>query len=245
MARDWSSDVCSSDLDTGQFWGRLNEYVRGNCPQVKMSYIFEPCQHCNDARCIGACRVEGGIYRRTDGLVVIDVRKCTGCRDCITACPYDRIFFNDNLNLAQKCTGCAHLLDKGSVFKEPRCVDACATGALKFGEETDFKSLIPKAEILHPEYGLSPRVYYLNLPKKFIAGTVYIPGIDEVVVGATCTLTGGGETHIQKTNDWGDFWFDGLKTSVYSLKVEADEKSKIITNISTERDVGLGDIALI
>ena len=63
-----------------------------------------------------------------DGMVIIDTVKCTGCRNCVDACPYDVIFFNENLNLAQKCTGCAHLLDDG--WAEPRCADACPTEAI-------------------------------------------------------------------------------------------------------------------
>jgi tetrathionate reductase subunit B len=231
--------------DTGQFWGKTNEYVRGNFPQVKMSYLFVPCQHCDDAPCIPACPVDGGIYRRPDGLVIIDPKKCTGCKTCVDACPYGSIYFNDDLNLAQKCTGCAHLLDRGGVFREPRCVDVCGTGALKFGEESELSPLLGKAEKLHPEFGLSPRVYYLNLPKKFIAGTVYTPSDEEVVIGAACTLTGEGETFTQVTNDWGDFWFDGLKTGTYSLTIEAGDKTRTISDISTEKDVGLGDVALI
>ena len=44
--------------------------------------------------------------------------------------------------------------------------------------------------MLKPELGAKPRVYYLNIPKKFIAGTVYDPIEKEVIIGATCTLTG-------------------------------------------------------
>ena len=105
-------------------------------------------------------------------------------------------------------------------------------------------SLIAKAEVLNPEYGTKPRVYYLNLPKKFIAGTVYEPGAKEVVAGANCTLTGEGLTLTLKTNHWGDFWFDGLKVGTYSLKIEAAGKTKTMANISTQKDVGLGDIPL-
>jgi tetrathionate reductase subunit B len=241
---DWTP-YAKPQPDIGQFWGKLNEYVRGNVPQVKMSYVFVPCQHCSDAPCIAACPIEGGIYRRPDGLVIIDPQKCSGCKNCVDACPYDCIYYNTDLNMAQKCTGCAHLIDRdGEYFKEPRCVDACGIGALKFGEESDFSDVIAGAEILHPEYGLHPRVYYLNLPKKFIAGTVYSPAEEEVLIGANCTLTGEGQTFIQQTNDWGDFWFDGLKTGIYTLKIQYNGKSKTIADISTEKDVGLGDIPL-
>ena len=89
------------------------------------------------------------IYKREDGLVIIDPVKCTGCKNCVDACPYGVIYFNDGLNIAQKCTGCAHLLDSG--WKEPRCVDACPTLALKFMEESEAKEYIKKAEFLKPE----------------------------------------------------------------------------------------------
>ncbi len=74
-------------------------------------------------------------------------------------------------------------------WKEPRCADACPTETLKFGEESDFADQIKQAEIMLPELGARPRVYYLNIPKKFIGGTVYDPVEKEVVEEATCTLT--------------------------------------------------------
>ena len=152
-----------------------------------MHYIPNLCKHCDEPPCIDACPVEGAIYKRDDGLVIIDPVKCTGCKKCVDACPYGAIYFNDDLNLAQKCTGCAHLLDDGEW--DARCVDACPTEAIKFGEESELADLIARAEVIKPESATKPRVYYLNIPKKFIAGTVYDPIEKEVVIGATCTLT--------------------------------------------------------
>ena len=229
--------------DTGQFWSKVTEYTRGTIPQVRCSFVPELCMHCADAPCIKVCPTHA-IRQRDDGLVLIDPAKCGGHRLCIDACPYGAIYFNEALNIAQKCTGCAHLLDRGWPIKEPRCVDACILGAMMFGEEDDFKDLIAKAEILHPEYGLKPRVYYLNLPKRFIAGTVYDPVTKEVVIGANCTLS-GDDTATAITNDWGDFWFDGLKVGTFSLKIEAASKIKIIADINTAKDVSLGDIPLV
>ena len=57
----------------------------------------------------------------------------------------------------------------------------------------DFVEQISKAAILKPELANTmPRVYYLNIPKKFIAGTVYDPAKKEVIIDATCTLTEAG-----------------------------------------------------
>lgn len=238
---DWTP-YAKPQPETGQFWGKLNEYVRGQIPQVKMAYVFVPCQHCEDAPCIEACPTEGALYERADGLVIIDPKKCTGCQLCIDACPYGCIFYNAQLQLAQKCTGCAHLLDKGAVFA-PRCVDICQMEALKFGEEADFSAEIANAETLNPEYELKTRVYYISLPKRFIAGTVYDPSAKEVVIGATCTLS-GDSTDTATTDEFGDFWFEGLKVGIFSLKIEGAGKTKIIDNINTEKDVSLGEIPI-
>jgi hypothetical protein len=163
---------------------------------------------------------------------------------CIDACPYDGvIYLNRSLGKAQKCTGCAHLLDRGWPIDKPRCVDACYFDALRFGEENDFVGELADAEVMKPEEGTSPRVYYKNLPKRFIAGTVYNPVDEEIVEGATCTVSGDGSGSAV-TDGFGDFWIDGLVIGTFSLTIEGNGKTKSINNISTEKDVSLGDIAL-
>jgi Fe-S-cluster-containing dehydrogenase component len=211
-------------------------------PQVKVSYVFIPCQHCVNAPCIKACPVKNTVYQRDDGLVIIDPKECTGCKNCIDACPYKAIYFNTNLKIAQKCTGCAHLLDRG--WKEPRCADVCAHGAIKFGNEAELGDLIAKSEVLNSDFGTMPRVHYIGLPKKFIAGTVYDPVAEEVIIGAKCTLTGGGEEFITSTDEFGDFWFEGLKKGTFTLKIESGGKTMTIDSINTDKDISLGDIAL-
>jgi hypothetical protein len=65
----------------------------------------------------------------------------------------------------------------------------------------------------------------------------------EVVIGATCTLSGDASA-TTTTDAFGDFWFEGLKVGKYSLKIEAAGRSKTIADISTVKDVNLGDIPL-
>ena len=77
---------------------------------------------------------------------------------------------------------------------------------------------------MKPEAGTKPRVYYLNLPKKFVAGTVYDPKEKEVVIGATCTLTpaDGGAALTVATDEFGDFWFNDIEAGTYTLSIAAD-----------------------
>ena len=180
--------------------------------------------------------------------MILDPAKCTGTQNCIDACPYGGVIsFNQDLKISQKCTGCAHLLDNpNSPIDTPRCVDACVTGALTFGEESDLQDLIAGAEVLLPKSGddVQPRVYYMNLPKRFIAGTVYDPVAEEVVIGATCSLSGDASV-TATTDEFGDFWFEGLEVGTYDLKIEAAGfAAKEIAAISTADDVNLGDLAL-
>jgi len=241
VGNDWTP-IAKPQPDTGQFWMEIDYFVRGTTPKVKVETIPMPCMHCDNATCIDACPVDA-IYRRSDGLVIIDPTKCIGCQECLhtDACAYGKIFFNEDLNIAQKCTGCAHLLDNG--WTEPRCADACPTEALKFAEDSELD--LSGTEILHPEYGLQARAHYKGLPKKFIAGTVFDSAEDEVVIGATCTLSGAGSA-TATTDEFGDFWFEGLAEGTYSLDISASGyTTKTIGSIDTmTADVNLGDIDL-
>jgi tetrathionate reductase subunit B len=245
VGNDWSP-IAKPQPDIGQFWLELTERVRGTVPKVKVAYRPHLCMHCDNPPCLTACPVPGALYKRDDGLVIIDTVKCTGCRLCVDACPYDVIFFNENLNLAQKCTGCAHLIDDG--WAEPRCADACPTLAIRFLDETEAKDLIARGEVWKPELKdeVQPRVYYLGLPKKFIAGTLYDPVEEEVIIGATVTLTGrDGGVCTTRTDEYGDFWFEGLRDGVFDLRLETQGSVRLFPDLdTTDRDINLGDIPI-
>ncbi len=245
VANDWTP-YAKPEPEVGQFWLKIDEKVRGQVPRVKVAYTALLCNHCDNAPCMAACKVEKCLYKREDGLVILDPTKCTGCRNCVDACPYGAIYFNDDLNIAQKCTGCAHLLDSG--WKETRCTDACPTLALQFKEESEAKDFIKKSEFVKPERAAhdKPRVYYQNLAKRFIAGTVYDPAEKEVVIGANVTLAEAGSKKnlTAKTDSYGDFEFEKLPAGKFTLEIAKGKASKTIKVDTTNQDVSLGDIPL-
>mgnify|MGYP002153770358 CR=1 FL=1 len=233
----------------GHFWMKVAEIERGTVPKVKVDWIPKMCMHCEDASCSSACP-NGAITRRDDGIVIIAPGKCRGSKKCIHACPYDVIYFNAGLGIAQKCTMCAHLLDRG--WKEPRCVSACPANALIFGERADMKDLIASAAPLPlgdkampvPKVG----VYYIGVPGKFIAGAVYSPTEDKCLNGAEVTLTDAatGAVFSTRTDNYGDFWLEGLSVGTYSLTIQKEGYyPRVIPSISTKIDVNIGDVELL
>lgn len=113
--------------------------------QGEGTYVMHRCQHCDNAPCMKAA--PDAVYKREDGLVIIDPVKAEGKRELVDACPYGAIFWNEELSIPQKCTGCAHLVDEGEL---PHCVDVCPHEALRFGDEEDFADEIAKAEAIVP-----------------------------------------------------------------------------------------------
>ncbi|HJX02963.1 MAG TPA: 4Fe-4S dicluster domain-containing protein, partial [Dehalococcoidia bacterium] len=167
----------------GHFWMRIMEREIGKYPQaVKVAYTPLPCMHCDDASCIKAA-TNGEIYRTAEGIVIIDPEKARGQKQLMASCPYRVIYWNEAKDIPQKCTFCAHLLQAG--WKVPRCVEACPTAALVFGDLDDPQGEVAKllaggnAETLHPEYGMGEKVAYIGLPKRFITGSVIFGDTDE------------------------------------------------------------------
>lgn len=233
----------------GQFWMQVQEVERGEYPKPKLDYIPKPCMHCADAPCLGAA-TNGAVYRRKDGIILIDPAKAKGLPEIVNACPYRVIYWNSELQLPQKCTLCAHRLDEGE--KLPRCVESCPTGALVFGDLDDPTSEIATLaaklplEELHPEYGTKPRIKYFGIPKRFIAGEVVCKDkVSECAEGVQVKLLGGGRELATTTDLFGDFEFEGLeKNASYRLTVTAPGYAETHLEVVTLKDVNLGEIVL-
>lgn len=228
--------------EIGQFWMKVNEKERGQVPVVRVSYTPTICAHCADAPCAKACP-SGAFQRRDDGLLLIDPETCTGCGSCVQACPVGAVYFNDELGIAQKCTGCAHLLDDG--WTVPRCVDSCATGALQFGDEAELD--LEGAAPLPGLEGAGARAYYRNLPKRFAAGCVYDADANDVIIGATVELldAAGAVVAQMETDEFGDWEFDQIEPGAYTVVVRAEgyPEARVAADV-TEKDLFTGDLGV-
>jgi Fe-S-cluster-containing dehydrogenase component len=233
----------------GQYWMQIKEVERGTYPKMKLDYIPVPCQQCENAPCIDVA-ADKAVYRRKDGIVLIDPKKAKGQKEIVTSCPYRVVFWNKELELPQKCTLCAHHLDEGA--GEPRCVEACPTGALIFGDLDDPKSDIAKAaaeletEDFHLEYGLAPTVKYVGLPMRFVAGEVVRRDVtSECAQGVKVTLQGDGVKRETATDSYGDFEFERLdQNQDYQIRVDLKGYASMIIDVNTQTDVNLGEIVL-
>ena len=234
---------------SGMNWMKVNEIERGQYPHVKVDHVPVTCSHCDSAACVTLDQT-GAIYRRADGIVLIDPEKAKGNKDLVELCPYRQIEWNEELQLAQKCTMCAHLLDKGD--PEPRCVESCPSGALVFGDLDDPSSEVATAGGVRRR-GHAPRVRRWarrsptrSLPKKFVAGTVIYGDVDEVAKGIDVILTGDGGSRTMKTNGFGDFEFEGLADAA---KLHGHHRGARATAATLRRprpaeDIYLGEIVL-
>lgn len=131
-------------------------------------FVPKLCNHCKEPNCVQVCPV-GATYVNKEGFVLVDERQCVGCGYCIQACPYGARFMNAVSHTADKCTWCYHRVIKG---KKPACVQVCPVGARQFGRVDDGRSEFyrilkeQKLQVLKPETGNEPMVYYRGLDKE-------------------------------------------------------------------------------
>jgi molybdopterin-containing oxidoreductase family iron-sulfur binding subunit len=144
----------------------------------KQKYLLL-CNHCDEPPCVRVCPTQA-TFKREDGIVMMDMHRCIGCRFCMAACPFGARSFNymeprphiaelqrerptRMRGVVEKCNFCAERLAEGL---EPACVEA-SNGALIFGDLGD-----PDSHIRHvleenftirrkPDLGTNPSVFYI------------------------------------------------------------------------------------
>ena len=163
---------------------RSTTTYEGDVPKPGKFYMPVQCHHCANPPCVKACPVNA-TWSEPDGIVVVDYDWCIGCRFCEAACPYFARRFNwaeptiaaDEINpnqgylsnrirvkgVMEKCTFCLHRSREG---RYPACLEACPTGARKFGNLLDPLSEVrqvienKRVYVLKEDVGTLPRFYY-------------------------------------------------------------------------------------
>lgn len=146
---------CVDACQEGHMLPKDHEWIKIQLLQdseLTARYWFpKPCYHCDSPLCVSVCPV-GATYKREDGIVLVDNKRCIGCKFCMTACPYSARVFNwkdpgvevpkdhvydPELNIPPvegtvgKCVFCADRLRNNEL---PRCVKACPMGVIYFGD---------------------------------------------------------------------------------------------------------------
>jgi molybdopterin-containing oxidoreductase family iron-sulfur binding subunit len=139
------------------------------------------CNHCKKPPCVRVCPTQA-TFKREDGIVMMDMHRCIGCRFCMAGCPFGARSFNwfdprknlkqEEINtdyptrtkgVVEKCTFCAERLARNL---EPACVEA-SNGAIAFGDLDDRNSEVRKILSTHyaitrkSELGTEPSVFYV------------------------------------------------------------------------------------
>ena len=104
------------------------------------------CMHCAEPACLRVCPTTA-IYKREDGIVMINAQFCIGCRYCQWACPYGAPQFNEKTQVMVKCDLCQDLMVAG---EQPPCVTICPQRALEVGELTDLQSKHGNLAMIEP-----------------------------------------------------------------------------------------------
>jgi len=149
-------------LGVARTWVKYVE--KGVFPETRRTFQVTRCNHCDDAPCVEICPTTA-LFRRGDGIVDFDPRRCIGCKACMQGCPYDALYIDPQTETAAKCNFCAHRVEVGL---EPPCVTVCPTQAIVAGDLDDpasrivqLKGRIP-VQVRKPEKGTRPKVFYIE-----------------------------------------------------------------------------------
>jgi len=157
------------NLDVGLLWRRVYEVSGGGWKQegtlwhsnVIAYHLSVACNHCERPVCLRSCP-NRAIEKRRDGIVIIDDKKCMGCRYCEWNCPYSSPQYDSQKGVMTKCHFCHDLIDQGMI---PACVAACPMRALDFGDLDSLRKKygeanpippLPRFSLTHPALVIKP-----------------------------------------------------------------------------------------
>ncbi len=142
-------------VELGPQWRKVADHWSGEFPKVRNIAISYSCMHCEKPACRSVCPAGAITKRESDGIVVVDQKKCIACHACEKACPYNAPQYGRNGKM-QKCDFC---LSQLSQKKQPACVSTCPGEALGFGNIEDLKKLAASGAVRLP--GSTEPAYFI------------------------------------------------------------------------------------
>jgi anaerobic dimethyl sulfoxide reductase subunit B (iron-sulfur subunit) len=132
-----------NNLPEGILWRRVYEVIGGGWARQGEAWISNVfaynlsigCNHCEHPICMECCPTNA-YSQRSDGIIILDSKRCAGCRYCVWICPYGSPQYDQQAGITSKCDFC---VDRIEVGLSPACVAACPMRALDFG---DFNALV-------------------------------------------------------------------------------------------------------
>jgi anaerobic selenocysteine-containing dehydrogenase/Fe-S-cluster-containing hydrogenase component 2 len=150
-------------LGPGEFRNRV--VWLGDLGAPSLDFLTVTCQHCDRPACLRACPVNPKAITKDPetGVVQVNEDRCTGCGECVIACPYGAMGYDANGHHAVKCDLCSDRRAAGAT--DTACSSVCPGYAISFGERD---SLVAQAESEqrtirdHDHFLLDPATIYLD-----------------------------------------------------------------------------------
>lgn len=145
----------------------------GQYPNSYYFYLPRLCNHCDNPACLAACSRNAIYKRQEDGIVLVDQERCRGYRYCVNACPYKKIYFNEEISKSEKCIFCYPRIEKGlPTACAQQCVGRIRWIGYRDDEAGPIHLLVEKYKValpLHGEWGTQPNVFYVppTSPSKY------------------------------------------------------------------------------
>jgi Fe-S-cluster-containing dehydrogenase component len=236
----------------GHQWVDIKSAEGGQFPMVENQFRPEMCNHCDDAPCMKVAK-NGAITKRSDGIVIIDPVKSKGQKEIVEACPYNAVFWNEELEIPQAWPFDAHLLDNG--WDKTKVETCCPTDVFRSVKASDAEMLrIVDAEelkTLEPKDGAKPRVYYKNgfvFDNAFLGGTIITEknGIEDCVQGATVVAKQNGQEIGRVESDaFGDFKIEKLAKELGNVTLDIQYKGTTQSrDIQMDESLYIGTVSI-
>jgi nitrate reductase beta subunit len=123
----WDDDLGGSPVyaaNDPNFAGLTEEQKAQMFAVQRLVFFYFPriCNHCLNPSCVASCP-SGALYKRgEDGIVLLDQNRCRAWRNCISACPYKKTYFNWATGKSEKCILCYPRQETGQA---PACFHSC------------------------------------------------------------------------------------------------------------------------